>query len=146
MTKEGTLISPFFTWRFFSREQEKKRMWLGGDVVSVSRQPIKLLFSLFARTNSPSVANGLSILVTKTLILFKSAGYHAFGFNEIRPRIQYQSRIISQQWDATYVNHLLQYNYFQFSTYKLFSIHCHRLRHYRYWALNPLTLYQLLPR
>ncbi len=27
---------------------------LGSDVVSVCRQPIKLLFSLFARTNSPS--------------------------------------------------------------------------------------------
>jgi hypothetical protein len=26
---------------------------LGGDVVSVCRQPIELLFSLFARTNSP---------------------------------------------------------------------------------------------
>ncbi len=32
----------------------KKRMWLAGDDVSVCRQPIKLLFSLFARTNSPS--------------------------------------------------------------------------------------------
>ncbi len=29
-------------------------MLLAGDVVSVCRQPIKLLFSLFARTNSPS--------------------------------------------------------------------------------------------
>jgi hypothetical protein len=38
---------------FFPRTS-KKQMWLGGDVVSVCRQPIKLLFSLFARTNSPS--------------------------------------------------------------------------------------------
>ncbi len=32
----------------------KKRKWLAGDVVSVCHQPIKLLLSLFARTNSPS--------------------------------------------------------------------------------------------
>ena len=44
----------FSTRRFFSREQARKRMCLAGDVVSVCRQPIKLLFSLFARTNSLS--------------------------------------------------------------------------------------------
>ncbi len=32
----------------------KKQMRLAGDVISACRQPIKLLFSLFARTNSPS--------------------------------------------------------------------------------------------
>jgi hypothetical protein len=33
---------------------------LGGDVVSVCRQPINLLFSLFARTNSPSGKQALT--------------------------------------------------------------------------------------
>jgi hypothetical protein len=32
---------------------------LAGDVVSVCCQPIKLLFSLFARTNSPSGKSAL---------------------------------------------------------------------------------------
>jgi hypothetical protein len=38
----------FSTWRYFSREQAKV---IGGDIVPVRRQPIKLLlFSLFAVT------------------------------------------------------------------------------------------------
>ncbi len=120
MTKEGTLISPFFTWRFFSREQEKNECdWVVMSSVFVASQ--SSCFFLCSREQIRLQWQTGFILVTKTLILFKSAGYHAFGFNKIRPRIQYQSRIISQQWDATYVNHLLQYNYFQFSTYNYFQ-------------------------
>ena len=35
----------------------KKQTWLAGDVVSVCRQPIKLLFSLFAREQIRLVEN-----------------------------------------------------------------------------------------
>ncbi len=38
----------------FVRANKQKANGLGGDVVSVCRQPIKLLLSQFARTNSPS--------------------------------------------------------------------------------------------
>jgi hypothetical protein len=37
----------------FLARKSKKWMWLGGDVVSVCRQPVKLLSFPFARTNSP---------------------------------------------------------------------------------------------
>ena len=35
-------------------QTSKKQMFLAGDVVSVCCQPIKLLFSVFMRSNSPS--------------------------------------------------------------------------------------------
>ena len=52
---QRSALRPFSTWRFFSREEAKNECdWvvMFGDVVSVCRQPIKLLFSLFARTNA----------------------------------------------------------------------------------------------
>ena len=53
----------FHLANFFARTS-KKRMRLAGDDVSVCRQPIKLLFSLFARTNSP---RGKPALVNGTI-------------------------------------------------------------------------------
>ncbi len=47
-------VKPVFHLANLFARTSKKRMWLAGDDVSVCRQPIKLLFSLFARTNSPS--------------------------------------------------------------------------------------------
>ena len=48
------ILKPVFHLANLFARTSKKRMCLAGDVVSVCRQPIKLLFSLFARTNSPS--------------------------------------------------------------------------------------------
>ncbi len=47
-------VKPVFHLAIFFARTSKKRMWLDGDVVSVCRQPINLLFSLFARTSSQS--------------------------------------------------------------------------------------------
>ena len=47
-------VKPVFHLANLFAQTSKKRMWLAGDVVSVCRQPIKLLLSLFLRKNSPS--------------------------------------------------------------------------------------------
>ncbi len=47
-------VKPVFHLANLFTRTSKKRMGLAGDVVSVCHQPIKLLLSLFARTNSPS--------------------------------------------------------------------------------------------
>ena len=54
MAEVDSPLRRFSTWRICSREQAKSECDWAGDVVSVCHQPIKVLLSVFARTNSPS--------------------------------------------------------------------------------------------
>ena len=72
-------FKPVFHLANLFARTSKKRMLLCGDVVSVCRQPIKLLLSLFARTNSPSRKPALDVIAVVRVNIMSPEQYFLFN-------------------------------------------------------------------
>ena len=77
-TIDATCFKPVFHQANFFARTSKTRIWLGGDVVSVCRQPIKLLFSL---NMSPQFKTGLTIDQRVFSVLLESFPVTPFYFH-----------------------------------------------------------------